>query len=178
MSVALGTLMGDTTTDRGDTTMADDLPDFTHAGQPGDWHFEDRYGSETDLDGDFLGMGSSNRPFHKHAFPPYAEPKQHCSTCRWMEVRIFQENENPDGGERSGRYLIVRTGRSIVPDEETRTTFGYQDSGSGVVNALITWNDIGQGALPYVERRALEQAAQYDDSIREAYEAALRGVLA
>lgn len=176
MNAPLGTLMGDTTTDRGDTTMADELPDFTHAGRPGDWHFEDRYGSETDLDGDFLGMGSSNRPFHKHAFPPYAEPKQHCSTCRWMEVRIFQEADNLGGPY--ARYLIVRTGRSIVPGEETRTTFGYQESGTGVVNALITWNDAGQGSLPYVERRALEQASQYDDLIRAAYEAALRGVLA
>lgn len=157
--------------------MAEDLPDFTQAGVSGTWHFEDRYGSETDLVGDFLGMGSSHRPSHKHRFPPFAEPKQHCSTCRWMEVRIFQEHEAPEGGERSGRYLVVRSGRSIVPGEETRTSFGYMGSGADVVSSLISWDEDGVAALAYVERQALVQASAFDDSINESYEAALRGVL-
>lgn len=152
------------------------LPDFTQAGQPGDWDFQDRYGSRTALDGDFLGMGSSHRPYHKHAFPPYAAPKQHCSTCRWMEVRIFQEVVGEDGAA-SNRYLVVRTGQTIVPGEEVRTTFGYLDTAPEVVNALITWGEDGRGTLGYVERRALEQAAQYDGALEEAYKAALRTVL-
>lgn len=175
MNAPLGTLGVDTTTDRGDTTMALTLPAFTEAGDLGVWNFEDRYGSRTELEGDFLGMGSTHRPYHKHAFPPYAEPRQHCSTCRWMELRIFQECERPEGGERLGRYLIVRTGQSVVPDEEVRTTFGYLDTASEVVNALITWSEEGRGSLNYVERRALEQASAYDDELKEAYEAALRG---
>lgn len=142
------------------------LPDFTQAGQCGDWEFTDRYGSTTVLNGDFLGVGSSHRPSHKHAFPPYAAPKQHCSTCRWMEVRIFQE------AAEARRYLMVRTGRSVVPDEETRTTFGWLDTAADLVNALVTWEG-GRGSIGYVERRALEQAAQYDDDLQSAYDAAL-----
>lgn len=171
MSAPVGTLGGETTTDRGDMiTMT--LPDFTQAGDPGRWHFEDRYGSTTDLVGDFLGMGSSHRPYHKHVFPPYAAPRQHCSTCRWMEVRIFQEAGDRDAT--GGRYLVVRTGQSIVPEEEIRTTFGYLDSAPGLVNALITWSEDGVGRFGYVERRALEQAAQYDEDIHAAYTAVLK----
>lgn len=170
MSVRMGTLGVDTTTDRGDTTMSADLPDFTQAGQPGTWEFTDRYDSSTTLDGDFLGMGSSRRPYHKHAFPPYAESGQHCSTCRWMELRIFQQDACCGSA-----YLIVRTGQSIVLGEEIRTTFGYLATGVEVVNALISWSPEGRGSLGYVERRALEQASQYDDAIRTAYEAALAG---
>lgn len=139
------------------------LPDFTRAGSLGEWEFTDRYGSEAGLRGHFLGMGSSHRPYHKHAFPPYAAPKQHCSTCRWMELRLFQET----GGEE--RYLLVRTGRSDVPGEETRTSFGWSETAADVVSALVTWTEDGASALGYVERRALEQATAYDDDLHAAY---------
>lgn len=171
MNALLGTLGMEATTDRGDMIMTTTLPAFTQAGECGDWTFTDRYGSTTDLDGDFLGMGSSHRPFHKHSFPPYAEPRQHCSTCRWMEVRIFQEVRSDDA---SRRYLVVRTGQTIVPGEERRTTFGYLDTAADLVNALVTWEE-GRGRLGYVERRALEQAASYDRDLQSAYDAARDG---
>lgn len=150
--------------------MSTALPAFHEAGNPGSWTFTDRHGSVADLEGDFLGMGSSHRPYHKHVFPPYAEPKQHCSTCRWMEVRVFQEAAAPQ------RYLIVKSGQSIVPGEETITTFGWADSGALVVEALTDWDDAGRASFSFISRRALEQASRYDDAIHDAYKAAQRRV--
>lgn len=170
MNVLVGTL-GETTTDRGDTVMSTSLPDFAEAGDPGRWTFTDRYGSETEIEGDFLGMGSSHRPSHQHRFPPYAEPGKPCSACRWTEVRIFQESGAPR------RYLVVRTGHSTVPEEETRTSFGYLGTASEVVRSLISWSDEGAASLAYGPRQALVQASAYDDGLSEAYEAALAGVL-
>lgn len=150
--------------------MSTDLPAFHQAGNPGSWSFTDRHGSVAELSGDFLGLGSSHRPYHKHQFPPYAEPKQHCSTCRWMEVRIFQEAD----GEH--RYLIVKSGVSIVPGEETITTFGWAGTGSAVVEALTDFDDAGRAAFSFISRRVLEQASRYDDDIHQAYGAAQRRV--
>lgn len=157
--------------------MNTNLPDFAEAGDLGRWTFTDRYGSVAEIEGDFLGMGSSHRPSHQHRFPPYAEPGKPCSACRWTEVRLFQECEAPEGGERSGRYLVVRTGRSAVPGEETRTSFGYLDTASEVVRSLISWSEDGAASLAYGPRQALVQASTYDDGLNEAYEAALTGVL-
>lgn len=172
MSVRMGTLgVEKTTTDRGDTAMTTVLPDFAEAGDPGLWSFTDRYGSVTSVRGHFLGMGSSHRPSHQHRFPPYAEPGKPCSACRWTEVRIFQESGDP------GRYLVVRTGRSAVPEEETRTSFGYLDTASEVVRSLISWSEEGAASLAYGPRQALVQSSAYDDGLSEAYEAALSGVL-
>lgn len=142
-----------------------DLPDFTQAGQPGTWTITDRHGSEILLEGDFLGIGSSHRPYHKHPFPPHAEPGQHCSTCRWMEVRIFQE----DGP--LGRYLVVKSGRSIVPGEEDIVNSGWADSAAEVVSALTDWDDQQRPVLTFIAKRALEQASRYDDPVYQAYRA-------
>lgn len=148
---------------------SDTLPPFTEAGQPGDWELTDRYGSEAHLRGDFLGMGSSHRPFHKHSFPPYAERGQHCSTCRWMEIRIFQHQD--------GRYLVVQTGRSIVPGEDELTTFGWPEGGPAVVAALASWKEEGKAFFTFVAKRALETASEYDDALHAAYRAALERVV-
>jgi hypothetical protein len=170
MTVPLGTLVKDETTDRGDTTMPDTaLPPFTEAGQAGHWELTDRYGTEAALAGDFLGLGSSHRPFHKHPFPPHAAKGQHCSTCRWMEIRIFQD--------RDGRYLVVQTGRSVVPEESDITTLGWAPDGPAVVSALATWSESGRASFTFVARRALETASEYDSKINAAYRAALQRVV-
>jgi len=148
-----------------------ELPPFTEAGEPGDWELTDRYGSVARLSGDFLGMGSSHRPFHKHSFPPYAERGQHCSTCRWMEIRVFQET--PDAG---GRYLAVQTGRSIVPGESDITTFGWADNGPALVAAVASWDTDGRAYFTFVSKRALETSSEYDETIRRAYRTALERV--
>ena len=140
------------------------LPVFTEAGNPGTWQFTDRHASTVRLDGDFLGMGSSHRPYHKHPYPPYAEKGQHCSTCRWMEQHVFQGLD--------GRYVVVQRGASIVPGEDEIITFGWADSGDAVVAALTSWGDDGKPSFSFVARRALEQASSYDDGIHTAYRAA------
>lgn len=143
-------------------TASTALPTLADVGYEGHWIFTDRYGSSADLTGDFLGMGSSNRPWHNHLFPPYAERGKHCSTCRWTEVRIFQESADP------GRYLLVNTGASIVDGEYTFITFGYVDTGYDVVKALTSWRD-GIPSIAFFADQALVQASGYDDDIKEAY---------
>lgn len=170
MIFSAGTLLGGTlTTDRGDMTMSTTLPPLTEAGQAGDWELTDRYGSVVHLEGDFLGLGSSYRPFHKHPFPPHAEKGQHCSTCRWMEIRVFQHTD--------GRYLVVQTGRSEVPGEDNLTTFGWAESGAATVAALASWKDNGRAFFTFVAMRALETASAYDDAVHTAYRAALERVV-
>jgi hypothetical protein len=150
------------------------LPPFTEAGQLGVWELTDKHGSTVRLEGDFLGMGSSHRPFHKHSFPPHAAQGQHCSTCRWMEIRIFQECTEP--GE-PARYLIVQTGRSEVPGESDITTFGWAKNGPEAVAALASWGEDGRAHFTFVSKRALETASDYDRDIRTAYRAALERVV-
>jgi hypothetical protein len=146
------------------------LPPFTEAGQPGDWTLTDRYGTETRVRGDFLGMGSSHRPFHKHAFPPYiAVGKGGCSTCRWMEIRVFQGEDD--------RYLVVQTARSIVPGEEDRSVMGWAEGGPAVVAAVASWGDDGKAYFTFVAKRALETASEYDDAVHAAYRAVLERVV-
>lgn len=151
-----------------------ELPPITEAGELGDWEFTDRYGSVVRLEGDFLGMGSSHRPFHKHSFPPYAERGQHCSTCRWMEIRIFQEHTGPGT---PARYLVVQTGRSIVPGDDDLTTFGWAENSPAVVTALMSWGDNDRAFFTFVAKRALETAAEYDENLRRTYQAALERVV-
>lgn len=151
--------------------MTSPLPPLTEAGVHGTWTFTDRYGSRAELEGDFLGMGSSHRPYHKHPFPPYAERGQHCSTCRWMEIRIFQETT----GDR--RYLILQRGATEVPGEDELITFGWAENGPAVISALTTWSDNGRASVTFVAKRALEQASSFDKDVAAAYRAALSRVI-
>lgn len=150
--------------------MPSPLPVFTQAGVSGTWEFTDRHGSAVRLEGDFLGMGSSHRPYHKHTFPPYADQGQHCSTCRWMEIRVFQEAEN-------GRYLVLQRGASIVPGEEDIITFGWAEDGPAVISAMSSWDKDGRAFFTFVARRALETASALDDGLDRAYQQALERVI-
>lgn len=144
------------------------LPAFTEAGVSGSWEISDRHGSLIRLTGDFLGMGSSHRPYHKHRFPPYADQGQHCSTCRWMEIRLFQADD--------GRYLTVQRGVSIVPGEEELLTFGWAADGPAAVEALTSWDREQRAYFTFVAKRALEQASQYDGAVDAAYREVVRRV--
>lgn len=147
------------------------LPPFTETGEPGDWDFTDKYGSSARLKGDFLGMGSSRdgRLAHIHQFPPHAKRGQHCSACRWMEVRIFQHEDH--------RYLIVQTARSVVPGERDLTILGWAMNASELIAALISREPSGKPSLSFVARQALETASDYDDELDVVYRAALERVV-
>ena len=86
-----------------------------------------------------------------------------------MEIRVFQGKD--------GRYLIVQTGRSEVPQETDITTFGWAENGPAVVAALASWGDDGRAHFTFVSKRALETASDYDEDIETAYRAALERVV-
>lgn len=80
-----------------------------------------------------LGTSSSHREYQhaeQHPNTDYAKPNQRCAACRWFVPRIFREID----GEH--RFLVHRTGMSIVPGEVTRTRHDFLSTGHEVVESL------------------------------------------
>lgn len=167
MSVSLGTIpLGEQTT-KGEPTMIkpvyDELPVEEEAGESGIWNILDRDGRLNTIDGSFLGMGSSHRPEHKgHPDEPCAPRGVHCSTCRWTEIRIFQDEH--------GRLYVVNCGVSDVPGERDLIRVTSVATPFELVESLTTVDRrTRQPSLPMPARRALAQSAAYSRSLRDAY---------
>jgi hypothetical protein len=144
------------------------LPGEDDAGTEGVWTFTDQYNETFTVTGTFLGVGSSHRPRHKgHEAGTFIPRREHCSTCRWTEIRIFVE-----AGERT-RYAVVNRGVSIVPGERELVTCERFTTGFSVVEGVTTRKTQRDGsqvvALTLPAARALAQAAAHDESIRDAY---------
>lgn len=80
-----------------------------------------------------LGMSSSRRSYQhttQHPGQQYATPEQRCAACRWFEPRIFREVSA------AKRFLVHRTGVSVVPGEVTRTRHEFFSSGHEVIESL------------------------------------------
>lgn len=142
-------------------------PTGTGAGRDGHWVFTDRRGRETRWTGTFLGMGTSFKTDHMHHDDkPFAGHGQGCSRCRWIEIRLFREQEA--GG--FARYLVVRRGVSVVPGETDRITCTEVDGPFQAVETVTSRPE--DGTVPFMIRPAafmLAQAAQHDTGIRDAY---------
>lgn len=105
----------------------------------------DRGGVPVDFDGVRLGHGSSNdgqRP-------------------RWFEVEIYRRSDDD-------KFVVVTRGRSRVEGETTRIRV-VQTSSAFEVVSLLTVHHKGKTYIPNQSDRALAQAAQWDDDIRDAY---------
>jgi hypothetical protein len=105
----------------------------------------------TDRDGDVvvflgrhLGEGSS-----------FLEGKE-----RWFEVDLYKTHD--------ATFIVHTRGLSTVPGERTRIRIVETTSAFEVVE-LLTVNHGGKIYLPRQSARALSQAAQWDDDIRDAY---------
>ena len=140
-------------------------PAGDQAGAHGDWTFVDLSGRYTKLTGTFLGAGTSYKPDHMyHKGQPYADKKQRCSRCRWIEVRLFSETA-------TDRYLLVTRGASAVPGETERVTCTLVHGPFQAVEAATTRRE-EPGGEPFLIRpaaMALAQAAQHDKAVKEAY---------
>jgi hypothetical protein len=167
MSAALGTLLVEhPTMDRGVATMPiirDELPVADEHGDEAVWHIRDRDGIKHVIDGVFLGMGSSFRPQHKNHEPgEYAPRRTHCSTCRWTEVRLFQD--------RAGKLYVVNCGASDVPGERDLVRVNMVEAPFELIEFLTTVDrQSSQTVLPMPARRALAQAASHSAPVRDAY---------
>jgi hypothetical protein len=141
----------------------DELPVEDEAGTEGVWNIVDRDGRLSTIDGTFLGMGSSHRPEHKgHPEEQSAPQGVHCSTCRWTEIRIFQDT--------SGRFYVVNCGASDVPGERDLIRVTPVGTAFELAESLMTVDRrTRRRDLPMPARRALAQAASYSSGLRDAY---------
>lgn len=145
--------------------VAEGLPYAEDHGTEGAWRILDRDGREILLKGRFLGMGTSHRPQHKgHRAGTWAPRGEHCSTCRWTEIRIFSRT---DGG-----FYIVNCGASEVPGERDLVRVIEVGTPFEAVEKLANRDRSGSDRRPFLPvpaRFALAQAAAYDESLRDAY---------
>jgi hypothetical protein len=147
-------------------------PGLDAVGRTGEWvlpldPFED--GATERFTGRFLGFGSSHRTTHINHDDAVAAPKgTACSGCRWFESRIFVDDNE--------RFLLYTVGESIVDGEEPRYRAEWVLSPYEVIDLLTTFRPAEQPggqrqqSLSYAARRALAQAANFNERMRDAYE--------
>lgn len=94
-----------------------------------------------------LGTGSSERP----------------SKQRWFEVAIYKTEDN--------LYVVHTRGRTRVPGEFTKSRVVSTASSFEVIELLTVEQrqPIADRYVPRDSRRALAQAAQWDDDLMERY---------
>jgi hypothetical protein len=150
-------------------------PSLSRVGSIADWKLPLEHGTGRceEFRGQFLGLGSSHRDTHinheGHRFAPKGTP---CSGCRWFESRIFVVRES----DVNDRFLLYTVGQSIVDDEEPRYRAEWAVSPYEVIDLLTTFRPSDQPggqrqqSLSYAARRALAQAANFNNKMRDAYE--------
>lgn len=79
---------------------------------------------------------------------------------RWFEVDLFRTAE--------GEFVVWTRGCSRIAGEETKRRVIRTTSAFEVVE-LLTVNHHGKTYIPRASARALAQAAQWDDDMRDAY---------
>lgn len=149
------------------------LPEADRVGDYGHWVVSSRE-QILEFDGRFLGMSSSRREVHEHSGVAAAGWGGRCGACRWFEPRIFRETYSPRGPTDDepewGRYLILFSGRTVVPGETTRTRHEWVRVPHEVVEVLTTRRVATRTAyLTGPAARVLAQAAGLDDELNDAY---------
>lgn len=121
----------------------------------------------TGRDGDVLrvraapvGVGTSRRDAHNHT-DEYAARGVRCSACRWFEVAIYVTE--------TGSYVVHTVGQSVVPGEQRLSRVTTTDSPFAVVEALTVRRPNAEPYLTPQSQRALAEAAELDEGLREAY---------
>jgi len=116
------------------------------------------------FEGTFLGFGTTRKPTHLRHHGAFADPAlgEKCNACRWSEIRIFYSKEDDI-------YLIHLSGISVASGESNRYRIERAVSALEVIEILTT-NRQGEAArLSAPASRALAQAAEFDEDLREAY---------
>lgn len=109
----------------------DELPTSDLVGVTREWSLPITADRTVTLTADFIGFASSLRTDHEgHPGAEFGLIKTRCRACRWFEPRIFREVPDPE------RYLILFTGRTIIPGESTHTRLEWAHSGEEVIAAL------------------------------------------
>lgn len=114
------------------------------APQISEYRLHNRHGDFIVFNGQHLGHGTSEHP----------------NKLRWFEVDLYITND--------GEYFIHTQGKSSIEGEITYVRIAQTRSAFEVVE-LVTVNHKGKIYIPRQSSRALAQAAQWDDDIRDAY---------
>lgn len=111
----------------------------------------------------FIGMGSTRSDRHQDHNPgeyPVKTRGEKCNLCRWYETRVFRLGEND--------YVVHHVGRSIVPGEVDMPHHESAYSADEVIELYTVRKDDKDPFLTRPGARALSQAVQFDDELREA----------
>lgn len=154
------------------------LPGVGDVGRTDSWDIPTESGIVT-VQAVFLGTSSSYRSGHRgrrsvtnpsgqnHPASDFATGAVRCSSCRWFEPRLFRET-GPDR-----RFLVHRTGVSIVPGEVDRFRLEYLLSAHEVIEHFVTRHSGQDSPAPFLSvpaAKILGQAAGFDVDIRDAWE--------
>lgn len=139
------------------------LPEVEDVGLQRDWILPNNDGSSTvELNGKLLGVSSSHWDRHVgHKPEEYVAPGDRCGACRWFEVRIFRDQDNK-------QYMIHYAGRSIIPEEKTRSRYEWLNGAHAVLESLTTRRVAGVYLTPPAAR-VLAQAAGQDKALEEVW---------
>jgi hypothetical protein len=139
------------------------LPDVEEVGLSGGWILpDDDGGSTVELNGKLLGVSTSHWDRHfGHPLNSFVAPGERCGSCRWFEVRIFRDTDNK-------QYMIHYAGRSIVPEEKTRSRYEWLNGAHAVLEALTTRRVSGVYLTPPAAR-VMAQAASQDKDLEEVW---------
>lgn len=164
------------------------LPEKDQVGTVGAWSLPTSSDQDPlEFRGKLLAVVSSRKRVHGgHYRRPYARVGERCGVCRWFEPRIFREltgglcacigvcQTTPDGTcpithSTPGRYLVHRTGRSMVPGEVDLISHEWLDDPHDVIEALTTRPLDDAPFLSNPAADVLAMAALHDGELREAY---------
>ena len=141
-----------------------------------------REGEPFVFEGAPLGASTSYRPGHQHA-TDYAVRGVRGAPSRWSEATIYRgyvtegtDLETDPARPRTyaidptpGDYVVHTVGASIVPGEQRLSRISVTDSPFEVIEFLTVRPRDGEPFIVAQSSRALAQAAQLDDGIRDAY---------
>jgi len=118
------------------------------------------------FDGKVLGRATSQQPDHNHD-APFVAPgfdengrKNKCPACRWLEVTVYATT--PRG------YVLHTIGKTVVPGEIEFARISRTASAFELVD-IATVRSGNKPYLPAPSSRALAQASDKDDDVRDAY---------
>lgn len=129
-----------------------------------------------------LGHGSSERDQHNHE-TDFAPRRVRCSACRWFEVAIYRRysltgvdlETDPNRPQTypvepvAHDYVVHTVGVSIVPGETRLSRISVTESAFEVVELLTVRKSDEDAFITAQSARALAQASDLDDGVREAY---------
>jgi hypothetical protein len=131
-----------------------------------------RDGEPHEFYGRLLGAGTSRAEHHSHA-EPFAARGAKCSACRWFEVALYRRRRPTTSADaevsHTFDYVVHTVGGTAVPGEERRSRVSYTSSAFEVIELLTVRPHHGEPFIAQQSARALAQAAQFDDDIRDAY---------